>query len=154
MKIESWKINKWFVLILTLVFILVGISPLIHDQKKQADLTSQKINYIKENRELLQAAIDSMKEQSAPEDLIKASEDELQAYQQILTGVRMHDEKQLLSGESSVAKIQLEKAEKGNLIGATIPELKRNYEELRFFQSSDIKFFICNLFRNTLSLTS
>ncbi|MEQ7216643.1 hypothetical protein ABQD61_12230, partial [Enterococcus asini] len=76
MKIESWKINKWFVLILTLVFILVGISPLIHDQKKQADLTSQKINYIKENRELLQAAIDSMKEQSAPEDLIKASEDE------------------------------------------------------------------------------
>ena len=51
----------------------------------------------------------------------------------------MHDEKQLLSGESAVAKIQLEKAEKGNLIGATIPELKRNYEELRFFQSSDIK---------------
>lgn len=139
MKIESWKINKWFVLLLTLVFILVGISPLIQDQTKQADLTSQKINYIKENRELLQAAIDSMKEQSAPEDLIKASEDELQAYQQILTGVRMHDEKQLLSGESAVAKIQLEKAEKGNLIGATIPELKRNYEELRFFQSSDIK---------------
>lgn len=139
MKFESWKINKWFILVITLVFILVGMSPLIQDQKDQTELTSQKINYIKENRELLQTAIDSMKEQGAPEELIRASEYELQAYQQILTGVQMHNEQQLLLGETAVAKIQLEKAEKGNLIGATIPELKRSYEELRFFQSSDIK---------------
>lgn len=139
MKFESWKLNKWVVLVLTLVFILIGISPLIQEQKDQAELTSKKINYIKENRELLQAAIDSMKEQGAPADLINASEDELQAYQQILTGAQIHDEKKQLAGEVAVAKIQLQKAEKGNLIGATIPELKRNYEELRFFQSSDIK---------------
>lgn len=139
MKYEFLKINRWLVLILITIFIGIGILPLLQNKTNQTDVDSQKEQYYQENQELLQSAIHSMKATEAPADLIAVSEKELAAYQEGLSGITQKNKHQQITAESEIAKIQLEKAKNGNLLGATIPELELRIKELEFFVHSEIE---------------
>lgn len=139
MKYEFLKLNRWLVLILITIFIGIGILPLLQNKNNQTDLNSQKERFYQENHELLQSAVQSMKATEAPDDLIAASERELAAYQDGLSGLSRNNQQQQITAELKIAEIQLEKAKKGYLLGATIPELELKVKELNFFQHSNLK---------------
>lgn len=139
MKYEFLKLNRWLVLILITIFIGIGILPLLQNKNNQTDLNSQKERFYQENHELLQSAVQSMKATEAPDDLIAASERELAAYQDGLSGLARNNQQQQITAELKIAEIQLEKAKKGYLLGATIPELELKVKELNFFQHSKLK---------------
>lgn len=139
MKYEFLKLNRWLVLILITFFIGIGTLPLLQNKTNQTNSDNQKERYYQENYDLLQSAVHSMKATEAPDDLIVASEKELAAYQEGLSGIAQKNKQKQIKAESDIAKIQLEKAKNGNLLGATIPELELRVKELAFFEHSEIQ---------------